>query len=195
MFPQGIAFVTTSVSFIATIVKERAVSKTTQQLMVMGLDVRIFWLSQLISDGAFLSMFFLVPTWITALVLGIPYLTGLCFVPFVLLTLSTLFSSLTASYLISVLFKAPETAAGVVMLFWFLAVELAYGIGIGLQTALPPSAFGTAQTANALCLFFVPPYGLQKMPIQNLHKKKPLQTASDTGSDILYCLFWSVGTR
>lgn len=159
--PQGIAFVTTSVSFIATIVKERAVSKTTQQLMVMGLDVRIFWLSQLLSDFAFLAVFFLVPTWITALILNIPYLTGACFIPFVLLSLSTLFSSLTASYLISVLFKAPETAAGVVMLFWFLAVELAYGIGIGLQQSLAAAMFGTAETANALCLFFVPPYLLQ----------------------------------
>ena len=27
------------------------------------------------------------------------------------------------------MFKAPETAAGVVMIFWFIAVELAYSIG------------------------------------------------------------------
>ena len=96
---QGIAFVTSSVSFIATTVKERAISKTTQQLMVMGLDRKIFWLSQIFGDGAYLFFGFLVPTWILVLVLRIPYLTGVCFVPFVLLTISALFSSLTASYL------------------------------------------------------------------------------------------------
>ena len=90
---------TSSVSFIATIVKERAISKTTQQLMVMGLDRKIFWLSQIFGDGAYLFFGFLVPTWILVLVLRIPYLTGVCFVPFALLTISALFSSLTASYL------------------------------------------------------------------------------------------------
>lgn len=154
----GIAFVTSSVSFIATIVKERAVSKTTQQLMVMGLDSKIFWLSQILGDGCYLLLGFLVPTWILVLVWGIPYLTGVCFGPFVLLTISALFSSLTASYLISVLFKAPETAAGVVMLLWILAVELSYVIGISLPLALPAEMFGTAQAVNAVCLFLVPPY-------------------------------------
>ena len=37
---------------------------------------------------------------------------------------------------ISVLFKAPETAAGVVMIFWFIAVELAYTIGASTRTSL-----------------------------------------------------------
>jgi hypothetical protein len=96
---QGIAFVTSSVSFIATIVKERAITKTTQQLMVMGLDTKILWLSQILGDGGYLLLGFLLPTWILVLVLGIPYLTGVCFGPFVLLTISALFSSLTASYL------------------------------------------------------------------------------------------------
>lgn len=96
---QGIAFVTSSVSFIATIVKERAITKTTQQLMVMGLDMKIFWLSQILGDGGYLLLGFLLPTWVLVLVLGIPYLTGVCFGPFVLLTISALFSSLTASYL------------------------------------------------------------------------------------------------
>lgn len=96
---QGIAFVTSSVSFIATIVKERAVTKTTQQLMVMGLDRKVFWFSQIVADGCFLFLGFLVPTWTVALVLDVPFLTGICFGPFVLLTISAMFSSLTASYL------------------------------------------------------------------------------------------------
>ena len=79
--------------------QERAITKTTQQLMVMGLDRKIFWLSQILGDGCYLAVGFLVPTWITALVLDIPYLTGVCFLPFALLTMSALFSSLTASYL------------------------------------------------------------------------------------------------
>ena len=79
--------------------KERAVTKTTQQLMVMGLDRKIFWLSQILADGCYLLVSFLVPTWIVVLAFGTPYLTGVCFGPFILLTISALFSSLTASYL------------------------------------------------------------------------------------------------
>ena len=33
------------------------------------------------------------------------------------------------------MFKAPETAAGVVMIFWFIAVELAYTIGASTRTS------------------------------------------------------------
>ena len=34
------------------------------------------------------------------------------------------------------MFKAPETAAGVVMIFWFITVELAYTIGADARTSL-----------------------------------------------------------
>eukprot|EP01046_Picozoa_sp_COSAG06_P036117 COSAG06_NODE_3952_length_4727_cov_2.586646_2_plen_165_part_00 len=89
--------------------QERAITKTTQQLMVMGLDRKVFWLSQILGDGCYLAVGFLVPTWITALVLDIPYLTGVCFLPFALLTMSALFSSLTASYLYVT--SAPRSAS------------------------------------------------------------------------------------
>ena len=61
---------------------------------------------------------------------------------------------------ISVLFEAPETAAGMVMIIWILAVELSYAIGISVPLGLPPEMFSTAEAINAICLFFVPPYVL-----------------------------------
>eukprot|EP01052_Picozoa_sp_SAG31_P004874 SAG31_NODE_207_length_20316_cov_20.465400_4_plen_1865_part_00 len=146
--------------FIATVVKEKMKHKIIHQLLVMGIDKQMLWLSYLLADGMFLVVCFLTPVWITCWLLDIPYLTGSCFLPFVLVCLSALISTLVTAYWISGWFKEPESAVGIVLTAWMLITEVAFGITIGLQQAsqLAPFIFPLAQLLDILFLIVIPPY-------------------------------------
>jgi hypothetical protein len=194
---SGIAFATMSATSLAQIVKERAVSKSTPTLLGMGLDHRVYWIALLISDACMMTAFFLLPTWILALALHVPYLTasGGTFLCFVMVCLSALLSSVAAIYCLSHLFRKPENAMTVVMISGIMLVELSYGMFqiMDVVVASQPSAFAALKMVNVLCLMAVPPFAIVSGMIALFHVHYSGGDAADA-QNLLSTWEWSTTT-
>ena len=175
--------------FIATIVKEKSKTRIIHQLLVMGIDKQMLWLSYLISDGTFLLVSFLCPVWITVLIIDIPYLTGSGFLPFVMVCLSALIATLVTAYWVSGWFKEPESAVGIVLTSWMLVSDLAFSITLGLQQVaqIQPMVFPLAQFLDAVFLVFVPPYTI----VSGMNALYDLSAGGPLPVDTSELLVWS----